>query len=207
MAKLFDIQRVSVGPANLDAVVEVLPEAPYYTGDDPAGTDRVMELIPSLADHLCLGDSSERFGEVVDDTELAHLLEHVTVELVARTGLGGEIESGRTTRVGKDTFVIRLACPDDVLVCGALSSAVWVLEWAYSGGGEPAPDIEAIIQGLCDLVASVSEPEPEDEPEPEPEAAALEEPIDTPNDSIIDADIEAEIDMILAGEMPDTVKD
>ena len=207
MAKLFDIQRVSVGPANLDAVVEVLPEAPYYTGDDPAGTDRVMELIPSLADHLCLGDSSERFGEVVDDTELAHLLEHVTVELVARTGLGGEIESGRTTRVGKDTFVIRLACPDDVLVCGALSSAVWVLEWAYSGGGEPAPDIEAIIQGLCDLVASVSEPEPEDESEPEPEAAALEEPIDTPNDSIIDVDIEAEIDMILAGEMPDTVKD
>ena len=191
MAKLFDIQKVSVGPVNLDAYVELLPTAPYFTGDDPAGTDRVMALVPDIAAHFCLGDASERFGAVVDDTELAHLLEHVTVELVARTGLGGEISSGRTTRIGKDSFVIRLACPDDVLVCGALSSAVWILEWAYSGGGEPAPDIDAVVGGLCELVASVSEPAEEDEPEPEPEP----EPIDP--------ELEAEIDAILAGETPE----
>ena len=193
MAKLFDIQRVSVGPVNLDALVEVLPDAPYFTGDDPAGTDRVMSLLPDIAAHLCLGDASERFGAVVDDTELAHLLEHVTVELVARTGLGGEIQSGRTTRVGKDSFVIRLACPDDVLVCGALSSAVWILEWAYSGGGEPAPDIDSVVRGLRDIVASVSEPaeeEPEPEPEPEP----------------VDPEIEAEIDLILSGGISDANK-
>lgn len=218
MAKIFDIQRVSVGPANLDALVEVLPEAPYFTGDDPAGTDRVMALMPSLADHLCLGDASNRFGSVVDDTELAHLLEHVTVELVARSGLGGEIESGRTTRVGKDSFVVRLACPDDVLVCAALSSAVWVLEWAYSGGGEPAPDIDAIVEGLRELVASVSEPDldepghdaepmPQEEPEPESEPLELEEAYAEPIPESDDPTIEAEIDMILAGEMPGTNAD
>ena len=192
MAKLFDIQKVSVGPVNLDAYVELLPSAPYFTGDDPAGTDRVMSLMPDLASHFCLGDASERFGAVVDDTELAHLLEHVTVELVARTGLGGEISSGRTTRVGKDTFVVRLACPDDVLVCGALSSAVWILEWAFSGGGEPAPDIDAVVDGLRELVASVSEPAEEPAPAPEPEPEPEPEPIDP--------EIEAEIDAILAGE-------
>ena len=199
MAKLFDIQRVSVGPVNLDALVEVLPNAPYFTGDDPAGTDRVMSLVPDIAAHLCLGDASERFGAVVDDTELAHLLEHVTVELVAQSGLGGEIQSGRTTRVGKDSFVIRLACPDDVLVCGALSSAVWILEWAYSGGGEPAPDIRSIVAGLRELVASVSEPA-EPEPEPEPESAP------EPESEPIDPEIEAEIDLILSGGVPDVNK-
>lgn len=222
MAKLFDIQRVSVGPANLDALVEVLPDAPFFTGDDPAGTDRVMALMPSLADHLCLGDSSGSFGAVVDDTELAHLLEHVTVELIARTGLGNEIESGRTTRVGTDSFVVRLACPDDVLVCGALSSAVWILEWAYSGGGDPAPDVDAVVAGLVELVASVSESALEDEGqaeseafgfEPEPDfeqaeaAEDAEENIIQPIDAIPDPNIEAEIDMILAGEMPGAPKE
>ena len=193
MAKLFDIQRVSVGPANLDALVEVLPNAPYFTGDDPAGTERVLSTVPDIAGHLCLGDASERFGAVVDDTELAHLLEHVTVELVARTGLGDKVEAGRTTRVGKDSFVIRLACPDDVLVCGALSSAVWILEWAYSGGGEPEPDIDAVVAGLRDLVASVSEPPAEEETRAETAA--------------VDPKIEAEIDLILAGDIADVGKE
>lgn len=184
MPKLFDLRRVSVGPANLDAHLEVLSGAPYFTGDDPDGTNRILSLMPELAEHLCLGDVSNRFGAVADDTELAHMLEHVTVELVARTGLGSDIESGRTTRVGKNSFVVRLACPDDVLVCGALSSAVWILEWAYSGGGDPEPDIEAIVEGLRELVASVSEPEfepePEPVPEPEPLAEAAAEPVHEP---------------------------
>lgn len=188
MAQLFDIKKVVVGPRNLEAVVEVAPSAPLMTSDDTEGTELVLDLMPALADHLCLGDSSPRFGDVVADTELAHLLEHVSVELLARTDAAGDTPSGQTTQVGERTYQITLACPDDVLVAGALSSAVWILQWAYSGGGEPQPDVDAIADGLVGLVESL-EPaaagegpveEPADVAEGEPEAPVQQPAAETP---------------------------
>lgn len=162
MAQLFDIKKVTIGPRNLDAEVEVAPSAPLMTSDDPEGTERVLELIPELSDHLCLGDSSSSFGDVIGNTELAHLLEHVTVELLARTDRAGDVSSGQTTGLADRLYKISLACPDDVLVAGALSSAAWVLQWAYAGGGDPRPDVDAIASGLVSLVESLSvEGEPE----------------------------------------------
>ena len=156
MAQLFDIKKVTIGPRNLDAEVEVAPSAPLMTSDDPEGTERVLELIPELSDHLCLGDSSSSFGDVIGDTELAHLLEHVTVELLARTDRAGDVSSGQTTGLADRLYKISLSCPDDVLVAGALSSAAWVLQWAYAGGGDPRPDVDAIASGLVSLVESLS---------------------------------------------------
>lgn len=188
MAQLFDIKKVVVGPRNLEAVVEVAPSAPLMTSDDTEGTELVLDLMPALADHLCLGDSSPRFGDVVADTELAHLLEHVSVELLARTDAAGDTPSGQTTQVGERTYQITLACPDDVLVAGALSSAVWILQWAYSGGGEPQPDVDAIADGLVGLVESLDPAaagegpveEPADVAEGEPEAPAQQPAAETP---------------------------
>lgn len=186
MAQLFDIRKVTVGPRNLEAVVELAPTAPLRTSEDLAGTELVYNLMPELADHVCLGDSAPRFGDVIGDTELAHLLEHVTVELLARTDAAGDVSSGQTVELAERTYQITLACPDDVLVAGALSSAVWVLQWAYSGGGEPEPDIEAIASGLVGLVQSLDapsdgekdqEPVQQDvDPQPAPEEAYAPEP-------------------------------
>lgn len=188
MAQLFDIKKVVVGPRNLEAVVEVAPSAPLMTSDDTEGTELVLDLMPALVDHLCLGDSSPRFGDVVADTELAHLLEHVSVELLARTDAAGDTPSGQTTQVGERTYQITLACPDDVLVAGALSSAVWILQWAYSGGGEPQPDVDAIADGLVGLVESLDPAaagegpveEPTDVAEEEPEAPVQQPAAETP---------------------------
>ena len=188
MAQLFDIKKVVVGPRNLEAVVEVAPSAPLMTSDDTEGTELVLDLMPALADHLCLGDSSPRFGDVVADTELAHLLEHVSVELLARTDAAGDTPSGQTTQIGERTYQITLACPDDVLVAGALSSAVWILQWAYSGGGEPQPDVDAIADGLVGLVESLDPAaagegpveEPTDVAEEEPEAPVQQPAAETP---------------------------
>lgn len=191
MAQLFDISRVAIGPRNLEATVSVAEGAPLRTSEDPEGTELVLGIMPGLADHVCLGDSSPSFGEVVADTELAHLLEHVTVELLAKTDVAGDITSGQTEEVGDRTYKITLACPDDVLVAGALSSAVWILQWAYSGGGEPEPDVEATVSGLVGLVESL--PVPEEEPVEEPDVAA-EEPVEgavatqEPTDSIEELD-------------------
>ena len=159
MAEIIQIQRVEVGLKNLTARVRVSKEAPLLTSGDLRATTRVYNLMPHIIDHVCLGDSSETFKEVMGNTELAHLLEHVTVELLSQSSASGEITSGKTTPVPGEnrTYDIQLSCPDDVLVAGALSSAVWIMNWAFSGGGEPEPDIEAIVSGLNNLVSSLGD--------------------------------------------------
>ena len=75
MAQLFDFKKVTIGPRALVAAVELAPSAPLLTSEDPEATELVLELLPDLRDHVCLGDVAPTFGEVAPDTELAHLLE------------------------------------------------------------------------------------------------------------------------------------
>ena len=194
MAQLFDIKKVVVGPRKLTATVVVAANAPLRTVEDLEATTRIWQLMPQLRDHVCLGDSSESFGDVMGDTEIAHLLEHVTVELLARTNIAGDITSGQTAEVGERTYEISLTCTDDVLVTGALSSAAWIMQWAFAGGGEPSPDVDAIAGGLVELVASL--PEVEDGMEADgaakvavPEVAEQgEAPVDGETDAAVVAD-------------------
>lgn len=212
MAQLFDIKKVTVGPKNLEAIVGLAANAPVMTSEDLEGTTRVWQVMPELRDHVCLGDESGVFGDVMGDTELAHLLEHVTVELLARTDVAGDIACGQTSEVGERTYKIVLKCVDDVLVVGALSSAAWIMQWAFSGGGEPVPDIDAIAKGLVELVGSLpaveekGAQEPAAEPEPAEDREASSEPAaedaasePEPAAPVID---EAEVDAIMAAEPP-----
>ena len=161
MAQIIDIRRVEVGPRSLTARVRIATNAPLYTSEDLQGTARVYRLMPHIIEHTCLGDSSETFKDVMGDTEIAHLLEHVTVELLAQSDIAGDISSGRTFAVEDErrTYDVEIACPDDVLVAGALSSAVWILQWAYTDGSDPEPDVEATVKGLVGLVQNLPEPE------------------------------------------------
>ncbi|MBF0896567.1 MAG: hypothetical protein HXK45_06605, partial [Atopobium sp.] len=125
MAQLISIKKVVVGPKNLTATVEFSAKAPRLTSENAEATERVLEFLPGLSEHLCLGDADARFGLVAKDTEVAHLLEHVTVELLALTNLAGDVSSGKTSLVDsrRGLYEIILACPDDVLVAASLSSA------------------------------------------------------------------------------------
>lgn len=157
MAQLISIKKVVVGPKNLTATVEFSAKAPRLTSENAEATERVLELLPGLSEHLCLGDADARFGLVAKDTEVAHLLEHVTVELLALTNLAGDVASGKTSLVDsrRGLYEIILACPDDVLVAASLSSAVWLLNWAYGNQEEADPDINAIVSGLVALIQSL----------------------------------------------------
>ena len=159
MAQLIDIRRVAVAPQHFTARVTIANGGPLTTDEDLVGTTHVYNLLPEIVDHACLGDAGEKFRDVMGATEVAHLLEHVTIELMARTGLGGDVSCGRTWEVAGEprTYDVQLACPDDVLVASALSSAAWILQWAYSGGADPKPDVEAIVSGIRDLVNNAEE--------------------------------------------------
>lgn len=183
MAQLIDIQKVVVGPKDLTATVRVAEGAPLMTSEDVEATAHVYWLMPQIAQHACLGDAAPTFQDVMGDTELAHLLEHVTVELLARTNMAGDISCGRTraTDDGR-TWEVSFPCPDDVLVTGALSSAAWILQWAFAGA-DPAtePDVDAIVEGLAQLVQAAyatagdeAGPAEDAEGDPEPGVAAPE---------------------------------
>ena len=180
MAQLISIKKVVVGPKNLTATVEFSAKAPRLTSENAEATERVLELLPGLSEHLCLGDADARFGLVAKDTEVAHLLEHVTVELLALTNLAGDVASGKTSLVDsrRGLYEIILACPDDVLVAASLSSAVWLLNWAYGNQEDADPDINAIVSGIVALIqdldgektdelADSAEPEADDAPQVE----------------------------------------
>lgn len=155
---LFDIQNVTVGPRNLTVRVRLANGAPVRTSDDIEGTNRVYQLMPQIADHTCVNPQGDTLREVLGDTELAHVLEHVTVELMARLGME-DVSAGNTAETDVDrTWDIALSCPNDVLTLGALSSAAWIMEWAYAGGAGPAPDVDHTVSGLRALAESLPQP-------------------------------------------------
>lgn len=154
MAGLFNILKVTVSEDKICAHVLVNPGMPLMTSEDIEATARVYYLVPAIAKHLCLGDSGREFQDCMGQTELCHLLEHVTVELMNETGLAGSISCGRTRVSEHDerVFEIELSCPDDALAIGALSSATFMMDWAYLHADQPAPDVEGTVAGLRNLV-------------------------------------------------------
>ena len=154
MAGLFNILKVTVSEDKICAHVLVNPGMPLMTSEDIEATARVYYLVPAIAKHLCLGDSGREFQDCMGQTELCHLLEHVSVELMNETGLAGNISCGRTRVSEHDerVFEMELSCPDDALAIGALSSATFMMDWAYLHADQPAPDVDGTVAGLRNLV-------------------------------------------------------
>ena len=155
---LFELKKVVVGPETLCATVQLDEAAPVMTSDDIEATQRVYDLMPQIADHACISEAGDVFRDALPNTECAHLLEHVCVELMSRLDLE-DVSAGNTAAVpGEErTWTIKLSCPDDVLVAGVVSSAVWIMEWAFTGGQGAKPDLESIVEGLHALVKSLPE--------------------------------------------------
>lgn len=200
MAGLFNILKVTVSEDKICAHVLVNPGMPLMTSEDIEATARVYYLVPAIAKHLCLGDSGREFQDCMGQTELCHLLEHVTVELMNETGLAGSISCGRTRVSEHDerVFEVELSCPDDALAIGALSSATFMMDWAYLHADQPAPDVEGTVAGLRNLVLGMrAEAEGTDEGDvpvdAEPVADATAEPVPTEPQGVPNFDDEPQV--------------
>lgn len=163
MSELFNIEKIMVGAEKLTARIAVNEGLPIMTSEDIEATARVYYLAPQIAHHLCLGDEGPEFQDCMHDTEVAHLLEHLSVEIMRETGLAGDVSCGRTRRApGEDrTFEVELSCPDDALTIGALSSATFMMDWAFLHGGAPAPDFPGTVAALRNLVLTVRGEQPD----------------------------------------------
>ena len=189
MANLFDIQKITVGKDKLCARVAVNPDMPLMTSEDIEATARVYYLAPGIAKHLCLGDTGSEFQDCMGDTEMAHLLEHVSVEIMNQTGLAGKVSCGRTRAAADQdrAYDIELSCPDDVLTIGALSSASFMMDWAFLAADTPAPDFEGTVDALKQLVLSLRPAEDTPAESADEDTPAEGENIDTADDAAVAA--------------------
>lgn len=156
-SSVISLKKVAIDAKKFVATIELSSKAPLMTCDDLEATTRIYNLFPAIINHVCMGDASDTFKDVMGNTELAHLLEHVCVELLAQTNLAGDISAGKTFIAQEDTrtYTLEFICNDDVLVTAAFSSAIWIMNWAFGGARGTKPNVEAIVSGLCALIDSL----------------------------------------------------
>lgn len=157
------IQPISITKVEIDsqyftAHIRIVEETPLFTCDDLEATTRIYDIMPHIIEHACVGDASDTFKDVMGNTELAHLLEHVCVELLSQTDIAGDVPAGKTfisPSVDRG-YVLQFTCSDDALVAAAFASAVWIMNWAFSGAAGSTPNCDAIVQAIVAMVGELN---------------------------------------------------
>ncbi len=142
------IEAVTVGPRSVSAFVRAKPDR-MRTSCAAGIREEAIRLLPGLRDHRCRNDEGRPFLEEIANTESAHLLEHVAVELMHLAGSGPEC-TGRTVwdfkRDGEGVFRVDLAFDNDLVCLGALKAAGGIARYLLDGG--PEPDVDATVTSL-----------------------------------------------------------
>jgi hypothetical protein len=147
------IESVSVGPDAVEALVVFEAGEPLRTSAHPRAAERALALLPGLRGHRCDNDEARSFTDEIGDTEVAHLIEHATLELMAMAGSPPTLRGVTTWDFGRDgrgVFRVRFAHDDDLVALGALKAAEAAVRWCLSGDG-PAPDVEGEARRLRGL--------------------------------------------------------
>ncbi len=143
------VRSLTVGADDVEVVVTFDPGEPLRTSEIPGAVDRVLSLLPGIGGHHCDGGRGSIFSTELGDTEIAHLLEHAALEVMALAGSPAALR-GETSwdfrGDGHGVFRIRLGYDDDLVCLGAVRAAGRVVAWAV-GRGEP-PDLPKDVRRL-----------------------------------------------------------
>jgi hypothetical protein len=140
------VELVDVGTSSgaVFARVVFAPGEPLRTSGVPGLAAATLAALPGLRGHRCDNGAGLTFADELTDTELAHLIEHAALELMAMAG-SSPLLRGDTTwdfaADGRGVFRVRIECEDQGHGRGALDSAC-VLVRALARG-KVAPDMGA----------------------------------------------------------------
>lgn len=149
------IDRITVGSDRVEALVHVVDAEYLRTSSSPGLPTRAVDLLPQLVRHRCENTDGKELLRELADTETPHLLEHVTVELMALSGSPRTLQARTSwdfSADGPGVFRVSLAYDDDLVAVGALREGLAVTEWLLWPIAEK-PDIAAIVERLRSLRA------------------------------------------------------
>lgn len=143
------LESVTVAPDAVQAVIRFEPDQPLRTSGRAGLVDAVVRTLPGLKGHRCHNNEGLGFAEEMRDTEVAHLIEHVALEIMALAG-SPETLRGDTAwdfaRDGRGVFAVRLEYDDSAIALGSLTLAAELVD-ALSEGAEP-PDVADEVRRL-----------------------------------------------------------
>jgi hypothetical protein len=144
------VVEVRVGPDAVEATVTFADGEPLRTSDVPEAVPRLLRILPGLRGHRCDNDAGLAFADEMRDTELAHLLEHAALEIMAMAGSPATLRGSTSwdfARDGRGVFHVGIAYDDDLVAIGAVKAAEAAVRWAASSEGVPY-DAEAEARRL-----------------------------------------------------------
>ena len=155
---MLELLEVQVGPKNLSYTLKLSQDLGLSTEENREAVQKIVGLMPGMLEHVCISPAGDSFKDALVHTDLAHLLEHMVVEILALSGRV-ELVCGKTRKLSDSNegsvFQTVLSCDDDTLTIAAISSALWIMEWALAAGAKPAPNIMAIAEGLGHMLDSI----------------------------------------------------
>lgn len=145
------ITEVRVEPARVKATISFAADEHLRTSAVPGLAAAVIDALPGLRGHRCDTAGVITFSEEVADTELAHLVEHVALELMAMAGspdtLRGETEWD-FARDGHGTFSVSLEYDDDLVCIAAISAAAAAVDDLASGRAFDARSAASALEAV-----------------------------------------------------------
>lgn len=144
-----ELAEISASTGAVSARVVFAAGEPLRTSEIPGLAAAAIAALPGLRGHRCDNGAGLTFADELADTELAHLIEHAALELMAMAG-ASPLLRGETTwdfaMDGRGVFRVRIDCEDEALSRGALDSACALV--SALARGEVAPDMRAEARRL-----------------------------------------------------------
>ena len=117
------IDEIRVRSGRLVCLVSVDPDERWTT---PELANAMLAAHPTLAMHSCVNDEGNRFGDVITHTSIPHLLEHLTIDLMAHAqGSPDDVFTGWTQWEDelRGLAQVQIAFTDDLVALRALRDA------------------------------------------------------------------------------------
>jgi hypothetical protein len=140
------VAETDVTPGLLEALVVFDPGEPLRTSEVPGLAAAALAELPGLEGHRCRNGAGLGFAAELEDTELAHLIEHSTLEIMAMAGSDEGLRGATSWDFGADgpgAFRVSVAWDDDLVALGALRYACALVGALARGQTPPDPTAEA----------------------------------------------------------------
>jgi hypothetical protein len=166
---IVSIKKMKVKADTIEATV--LVPTREILGVTESMAHRILQVLPSLGDQVCVSYGHARFKEEIVGTQTPHLLEHVAIELLvleARLDSARErVYTGHTSWVDKShckeflekpnlCMQVQITYDNDLVTISALRTAAGLVCWAAGDNSQLSEQQTAFCEGAYGLLPDIA---------------------------------------------------